>query len=96
MKGVKHGSGELLMPNGELFRGVFKNDVRHGQGLSVNLNTGIIYRGEYREGEMNGHGVLYCQPGEIIEANFTNGKIADGKIKVLYQNGEYYEGDFRG
>jgi hypothetical protein len=38
--------------------------------------TGIIYRGEYREGGTQGHGLLYCPPGEIIEANFSPG----GKI----------------
>jgi len=46
---------------------------------------------------MQGHGVLYCPPGEIIEANFgPGGKIQDGKIKILYTNGEYFEGDFKG
>jgi len=33
---------------------------------------------------MQGHGILYCPPGEIIEANFSpGGKIQDGKIKIL-------------
>ena len=73
-----------MFPNGEIFRGVYKNDLRHGNGLSVNRVTGIIYRGEYREGETQGHGLLYCPPGEIIEANFApGGKIQDGKIKIL-------------
>jgi hypothetical protein len=58
--------------------------MRHGNGLSVNRISGIIYRGEFREGEMQGHGILYCPPGEVIEANFSpGGKIQDGKIKIL-------------
>jgi hypothetical protein len=33
---------------------------------------------------MQGHGILYCPPGEVIEANFApGGKIQDGKIKIL-------------
>lgn len=29
-----------------------------------------------------------------MEAKFYEGKIADGKIKILYPSGEFYEGDF--
>ena len=32
---------------------------------------------------MNGHGLVFTMPGEIIEANFQNGKIAEGKIKII-------------
>lgn len=32
---------------------------------------------------MNGHGIVYSPPGEVIEANFSNGKLNDGKIKIL-------------
>lgn len=38
---------------------------------------------------------MYCPPGEIIEASFTNGVINEGKIKILYSNGDYYEGDVK-
>lgn len=54
---------------------------------------------------MHGHGTIFTPPGEILEANFQNGKIAEGKIKILvrlfklsmiqYLNGDFYEGDFR-
>jgi len=32
---------------------------------------------------MNGMGTVFTPPGEIIEASFSNGKINDGKIKIL-------------
>ena len=40
--------------------------------------------------------MLYCPIGELLEANFSKGKIVDGKIKILFMNTEFYEGDFKG
>jgi hypothetical protein len=54
MKGIKHGHGSEVFPNGDVFKGSYKMDNRHGNGLSVNLNSGIIHRGEYREGKTQG------------------------------------------
>jgi hypothetical protein len=45
--------------------------------------NGVIHRGEYREGKMQGQGIVYCPPGEIIEASFSDGRINDGKAKIL-------------
>lgn len=28
----------------------------------------------------------------MIEAKFEKGKIPDGKVKILFSNGQYYEG----
>ena len=83
MKGIKHGHGSEVFPNGDLFKGAYKQDMRHGNGISVNKVTGVIHRGEYREGKMQGQGIVYCPPGEIIEANFSEGVINDGKAKIL-------------
>ena len=105
-KGLKHGVGQLIMPNGEIFKGNFKNDVRHGAGLCKFVN-GAIYKGEWRDGHPQGSGILYSPPGELIECRFEEG--ADGKIgnaqiwkigdntqvKMLFSNGEYYEGNFK-
>ena len=68
---------------GDIFKGAYKSDIRHGNGLCLLKKTGVIYRGDWRDDDINGHGVLYCPPGEIIEANFTNGVINEGKIKIL-------------
>eukprot|EP00347_Sterkiella_histriomuscorum_P020141 403338954 len=94
-KGNKHGQGAQIYSNGDIYKGVFRSDLRHGSGICKFMQTGIIHKGEWREDKMNGMGTVFTPPGEIIEASFTNGKINDGKIKILYSNGEYYEGDFK-
>ena len=83
MKGIKHGHGSEVYHNGDVYKGAYKQDMRHGNGISVNKVTGVIHRGEYREGKMQGQGIVYCPPGEIIEANFSEGVINDGKAKIL-------------
>ena len=59
--------------------------MRHGSGL-CKFNSGIIHKGEWREDHMNGIGTIYTPPGEIIECSFVNGKLNDGKIKILVSN----------
>lgn len=84
MKGIKHGQGsEFMHLSQEIYKGSYKQDTRHGNGLSVNTMNGVIHRGEYREGKMQGQGIVYCPPGEIIEASFSDGRINDGKAKIL-------------
>jgi len=40
---------------------------------------------------MNGHGIIFCPPGELIECNFINNKINDGKIKILVISKYFYQ-----
>ena len=61
---------------------MFRSDLRHGSGM-CKFKNGLIHRGEWREDNINGMGTIFIPPGEIIEASFTNGKINDGKIKIL-------------
>ncbi len=67
-KGNRHGQGVQLYPeSNDLYKGVFRQDLRHGSGLCL-FGNGMIYRGEWREDKMNGVGTLFCPAGELIEA----------------------------
>ena len=56
----------------------------------------VIYEGEWRDGEPNGHGVLTWSSGEgRYEGEFVNGKF-EGQGIVDYPDGTHYEGGFRG
>jgi hypothetical protein len=86
-KGLKHGQGSLLYPEtGEIYKGAFRSDQRHGNGVCLFQETGVIYKGDWREDQPYGHGLLYCPTNEVVEANFQNGRINDGKIKILVSN----------
>ena len=76
-KGLKHGQGQYVMPNGDIFKGNFKNDLRHGTGL-CKFKNGAIYKGEWRDGHPQGQGILFCNPNEFVEGRFEGWKIADG------------------
>ena len=42
-----------------------------------------------------GNGILFTLPNEIIEARFEGYQVVDGQVKILYSNGEFYEGNFK-
>lgn len=39
--------------------------------------------------------MLFSLPNEVIEARFDGFRITDGQIKILFSNGEFYEGNFK-
>jgi len=95
VKGIRNGLGQIVLPNGDVYKGQWKSDLRHGAGLCKFGKTGAIYKGEWRDGKPAGNGTLLCLPNEIIEGRFDGFKIFDGQVKILFGNGEYYEGNFK-
>ena len=93
------------MANGDVFKGNFKDGMRHGNGL-CQFSSGAIYRGDWREDKPHGHGTLYSGNGEILDCKFENGfvvcsggsdlfgKAAAGKIKILFSDGSFYMGQY--
>ena len=91
-KGLKNGVGQIILPSGDIYKGHWKNDVRHGTGI-CKFPNGAIYKGEWREGRPFGQGILFSMPNEIIEGRFEGWKVADGIVKIMFVNGEFYEGN---
>ena len=44
--GAPHGVGKLVWPNGDYYKGEFRNGKRHGKGKRINKD-GSSYIGEY-------------------------------------------------
>jgi len=82
-----------VYPNGDVYRGSYKHGDRSGTGIQKFGLTGAIYRGEWRDDKPYGNGILLTLPNEIIEAKFDGYRVADGQIKILMTNGEFYEGN---
>ena len=93
-KGLRNGVGQLIMPGGDIYKGHWKNDLRHGTGI-CKFPNGAIYKGDWREGRPFGQGILFSMPNEIIEGRFEGWKLSDGIVKVLFANGEFYEGNIK-
>ena len=83
-KGVKSGAGQVIFPNGDIYKGQWKSDVRHGAGLCKFGATGAIYKGEWRDGSPQGNGLLFTLPCEVIEGRFDGYKLLDGQVKILF------------
>lgn len=94
-KNVKNGQGQMVYPNGDVYKGAYKNGERSGSGLCKFGLTGAIYKGEWREDKPYGNGMLYSLPNEIVEARFDGYRIVDGQVKILLSNSEFYEGNMK-
>ena len=93
-KGIKHGQGQMILQSGDIYKGNWKNDLRHGTGL-CKFTNGAIYKGEWREGRPQGQGMFFSPPNEIVEGRFDGWKLMDGMVKILFTNGEFYEGNLK-
>lgn len=66
----------MILASGDIYKGHWKNDLRHGSGICKFAN-GAIYKGEWREGRPMGQGILFSAPNEIIETRFDGWRLAD-------------------
>jgi hypothetical protein len=85
----------MVYPNGDVYKGSYKNGERSGPGICKFKATGALYKGEWRDDKPQGNGILFTLPNEIIEARFEGFKIVDGQVKIIMSNGEFYEGNFK-
>lgn len=60
----------MVYPNGDVYKGSYRNNERSGPGICRFGLTGAIYRGEFRSDKISGNGLLFTLPNEIIEARF--------------------------
>jgi hypothetical protein len=93
-KGLRNGMGKIIYANGEVYKGNFKNGVRDGNG-TCKFPNGCVYRGAWRDDQPAGMGLLFSRPNEMVEARFENWKVGDGYVKILFANGEFYEGHMK-
>jgi hypothetical protein len=73
----------LNMENGDLYKGVFKNNMRHGYG-TCKFKSGALFKGEFRDDLPHGTGILYSGKNEIVETRFDRGEIPNGRIKIMF------------
>ena len=57
--GKMQGEGELRWPDGRMYRGSFRQNLQYGFGYSESPGpNGTAYDGNWKDGKMNGYGVL--------------------------------------
>lgn len=58
------------------------------------FKSGALYKGDFKDDMPHGNGILYSGKNEIVEAKFEKGMIQNGRIKIMFQDGSYYEGQY--
>ena len=91
---LKHGYGELLYNNGDLFATKWKNDLAQGAGIYIS-NDETYIQGNWKNGLLN-----YNTNTTIIYPNgdYYNGHLFNNCINgygiFRYADGEVYDGEF--
>ena len=106
--GQHHGPGNFYINNGDTYFGDWQSGVMHGIA-TYKWNTGSIYSGEYKNGNMHGKGKRYDNDGnlfrkgnwindeyQVSETGCLSGDCENGKGTFLWENGQKYEGEWKG
>lgn len=55
------------------------------------LHNGIIYKGEWYKGNMNGNGAMYLPDGSFVRGYSEDNKLVR-EARFIRENGNYYQG----
>ena len=78
--------------NDDYFETIDTEDKAYFLGLL--FADGNVYEGDYKNGNMEGKGVLRFANGHVDEGDYKNDK-KEGKGVFRYANGNVYEGDYK-
>ncbi|XP_017763359.1 PREDICTED: radial spoke head 1 homolog [Eufriesea mexicana] len=96
--GDRHGHGKALLPNGDMYVGLYCKGLRHGRGLYV-FKIGARYDGEWRHGVKYGQGTFWYPDGTRYEGKYSAGEwkrdTRYGFGVYYYMNGDVYEGSWK-
>lgn len=86
--GLAHGSGRLVLRDGETFEGEWRHGVLHGRGMHLEAG-GNRYEGTFADGNRHGEGRLMLVTGVIHEGTFRDGML-DGPARTRLADGSAY------
>jgi hypothetical protein len=92
-KGLYSGQGKMEYPNGDVFEGEWKNNMRDGKGKITFVNQST-YDGMWSKDEINGQGTYKYFNEDVYEGVFNKG-IRSGHGKMSYANGDVYTGNWK-
>lgn len=70
-QGKRHGYGKYVFPNGDVFEGEWKMDVRNGKGKITYINDHSVYVGDWKNGKKDGQGVYKFKNGAQYHGKYT-------------------------
>lgn len=92
--GKANGNGVGIWTSGSVYRGAWKNNLRHGQG-TFEWADGEKYVGSYIDGKRQGMGTYYWPNGERYEGEWSDDRRF-GKGKLFDPDGNIkFDGDWK-
>ena len=93
-RGQRHGEGQLVWENGDIYQGNFVNNVREGQGTltyaaTQKNNDNGEYVGEWHNNRMHGEGTRRYPNGGLYIGEYEYGK-KEGEGRFYYTNGDLF------
>lgn len=79
--------------NNVSYVGQIKNNKYHGNGTIYYIDTGNLYKGQFKKGQKHGFGEFQFYNGDKYIGNFFQDEI-QGVGKYISTNGYIYEGEF--
>lgn len=91
--GQLNGYALVIMPTGDTYAGMLKNNTCWGKGILL-YSQGLIYIGDYENNVQNGYGTAFIPNTQIIDGTFTNNQPAQViKIETKNSNSDCLLGD---
>lgn len=93
--GLADGYAKMDFLDGEVYEGEWKENKKHGKGVYVwpSGNERQQYTGAYKNGFMQGEGIMIYSSGKKYEGGFRK-DTKSGHGKLTYSDGASYEGYF--
>lgn len=92
-QGKRHGHGMLIMDNGDIYEGEWKNGKKCGLG-TLRYAEGDVYEGHWKDGKKDGHGTHRYAEGDVYEGDWKAGNM-NGHGVFRYASGAVYEGGWK-
>jgi len=93
--GIKHGYGNLVLPNGDHYTGYFNNGRFEGFGSYVWKDNQNRFVGEWKLGKMHGTGKMIYSNGDFYQGQYTHGKREGNGIFYDHNKGISYTGQWK-
>ncbi|XP_044522785.1 radial spoke head 1 homolog [Gracilinanus agilis] len=90
--GERHGKGKALLPNGDMYDGLYEFGKRHGQG-TYRFKNGARYIGEYQQNKKHGQGMFIYPDGSKYEGDWADDQ-RHGHGIYFYANNDTYTGEW--
>lgn len=69
-------------------------ELKRGRTLEIAYKSGVVYRGEIKDGKEHGRGIMEFPDGEVYEGEWKDGDM-HGHGRIECPNGAVYEGEWK-